>query len=99
MPSAASGTAANALSLAALAAPHEAVVGHRFSHIATDETDTAREAVLEGQAMVSFADYMLADNGHPGKTLKDMPQVLDGSSALRGKIFTADQKSLFATSG
>ncbi len=44
-------------------------------HIATDETDTAREAVLEGQAMVSFADYMLADNGHPGKTLRDMPQV------------------------
>ena len=44
-------------------------------HIATDETDTAREAVLEGQAMVSFADYMLSDNGHPGKTLRDMPQV------------------------
>ena len=35
---AASGTAANALSLAALAAPHEAVIGHEFSHIATDET-------------------------------------------------------------
>lgn len=35
---AASGTAANALSLAALAAPHEAVIGHHFSHIATDET-------------------------------------------------------------
>ncbi len=35
---AASGTAANALSLASLAAPHEAVIGHRFSHIATDET-------------------------------------------------------------
>jgi hypothetical protein len=32
-------------------------------HIATDETDTAREAVLEGQAMVSFADHMLATNG------------------------------------
>jgi hypothetical protein len=44
-------------------------------HIATDETDTAREAVLEGQAMVSFADYMLADSGHAGKTLRDMPQV------------------------
>jgi hypothetical protein len=44
-------------------------------HIATDETDTAREAVLEGQAMVSFADYMLEENGHPGKTLRDMPQV------------------------
>ena len=35
---AASGTAANALSLAALAAPHEAVAGHEHSHIATDET-------------------------------------------------------------
>jgi hypothetical protein len=45
------------------------------SHIARDESDTAREAVLEGQAMVSFADYMLADNGHPGKTIRDFPQV------------------------
>jgi hypothetical protein len=44
-------------------------------HIATDETDTAREAVLEGQAMVSFADHMIADNGAPGKTLKDFPQM------------------------
>lgn len=35
---AASGTAANALTLAAMAQPHEAVVGHRYSHIATDET-------------------------------------------------------------
>ena len=35
---AASGTAANALGLAALAAPHEAVIGHQHSHIATDET-------------------------------------------------------------
>jgi hypothetical protein len=44
-------------------------------HIATDETDTAREAVLEGQAMVSFADHLLFENGHPGKTLKDFPQL------------------------
>jgi threonine aldolase len=35
---AASGTAANALALAALAAPHEAVIAHPFSHVATDET-------------------------------------------------------------
>ncbi len=35
---AASGTAANALTLAALAAPHEAVICHEHSHIATDET-------------------------------------------------------------
>jgi hypothetical protein len=44
-------------------------------HIQTDEAGTVREAVLEGQAMVSFADKALADNGHPGKTLKDFPQV------------------------
>ena len=34
----ASGTAANALTLAALAAPHEAVICHEHAHIATDET-------------------------------------------------------------
>ena len=33
-----SGTAANALTVAALAAPHEAVICHHDSHIATDET-------------------------------------------------------------
>lgn len=43
-------------------------------HIQTDESETAREAVLEGQAMVSFADYMLKPTG---KTLKDVPQVAD----------------------
>ncbi len=35
---ASSGTAANALTLAALAAPHEAVIAHQHSHVATDET-------------------------------------------------------------
>jgi threonine aldolase len=35
---AASGTAANALTLAALAAPHEAVICHEHAHVATDET-------------------------------------------------------------
>ncbi len=35
---ASSGTAANALCLAALAAPHEAVLAHEHSHVATDET-------------------------------------------------------------
>jgi threonine aldolase len=34
----ASGTAANALALATLAAPHEAVICHRDAHVATDET-------------------------------------------------------------
>ena len=44
-------------------------------HIANDDTDTSREAVLEGQAMVSFADHMLDDSGHSGKTIKDFPQL------------------------
>jgi len=35
---AASGTAANAISLATLAQPHEAVLAHEASHVATDET-------------------------------------------------------------
>jgi len=35
---AATGTAANALSVAALGAPHEAVIAHEHSHLATDET-------------------------------------------------------------
>ncbi len=34
----ASGTAANALCLAALAAPHESALAHEHSHVATDET-------------------------------------------------------------
>jgi threonine aldolase len=35
---AASGTAANALTVATLVAPHEAVIAHEHSHLATDET-------------------------------------------------------------
>lgn len=35
---AASGTAANALTLASLAQPHEAILAHEHSHVATDET-------------------------------------------------------------
>jgi hypothetical protein len=55
-------------------------------HIATDDTDTAREAVLEGQAMVSFADYLLAENGHPGETLKDFPQMAQELEANAGDM-------------
>ncbi len=47
-------------------------VSEDIKHIQTDEDDTARDAVLEGQAMVSFADYMLRPMG---KTLKDVPEM------------------------
>ena len=49
-------------------------VGEDNKHIQTDEEDTARDAVLEGQAMVSFADYTLKAQGI-NKTLKDVPQM------------------------
>lgn len=69
-------------------------------HIRTDETDTAREAVLEGQAMVAFADYVLEQQtiaealkeGKPAPTtfptLKDVPMMAQllqsGSSDMSG---------------
>jgi hypothetical protein len=61
-------------------------------HIGVDEADTAREAVLEGQAMVSFADHMIADMGHPGKTLKDFPALSQQMEANAGD--TADSPVL-----
>lgn len=41
-------------------------------YIRYDETDTAREAVLEGQAMVAYLDWGL--NGH-GQTLRTLPMI------------------------
>jgi len=43
-------------------------------HIQTDEGDTARDAVAEGQAMVVFLDYTLRPLG---KTLADSPELAD----------------------
>ena len=43
-------------------------------HIRTDECDTARDAVTEGQAMVVFLDYELKPTG---RTLADVPEMMD----------------------
>jgi hypothetical protein len=43
-------------------------------HIQTDEGDTARDAVAEGQAMVVFLDYSLRPTG---RTLENSPDMLD----------------------
>ncbi len=43
-------------------------------HIQTDEGDTARDAVTEGQAMVVFMDYSLRPSG---KTLENSPEMMD----------------------
>jgi hypothetical protein len=42
-------------------------------HIQTDEGDTARDAVAEGQAMVVFLDYSLRPSG---RTLENSPDML-----------------------
>jgi hypothetical protein len=42
------------------------------SHIQTDEADTARDAVAEGQAMVTFLDYSIRPTG---KTLQNSPEM------------------------
>ena len=42
--------------------------------IATDEVQAARQAVIEGQAMVTLLDYSLAPTG---KTILDTPQIAD----------------------
>jgi hypothetical protein len=44
------------------------------AHIATDEADTARESVTEGQAMVTFADYSLRE-AHT--KLADHPEMVE----------------------
>ncbi len=44
------------------------------AHIATDEQDTARDAVVEGQAMAVFIDYALAP---AGKNLLTAPDLAD----------------------
>ena len=43
-------------------------------HIATDEEDTVRDAVIEGQAMAVFTDYILAPSG---KNLLNAPGLAD----------------------
>ncbi len=49
-------------------------VGQDNRHIATDEKSTVRDAVVEGQAMAVFVDYILAPSG---KSLLNAPQYAD----------------------
>ncbi len=50
-------------------------------HIQTDEAETAREAVAEGQAMVTFVDYTLKPTG---KTLLDAPELTERFKEMAG---------------
>ena len=51
-------------------------------HIRFDETGTAREAVLEGQAMAAYLDWGLEGRGQSLRTLPDIPlnQMTDATS-------------------
>ena len=62
-------------------------------HIAVDEVDTAREAVLEGQAMAVFVDYSLKPSGKSllsspdiGATLKDNSSDADSPVMSRAPL-------------
>ncbi len=50
-------------------------------HLAMDETDTAREAVLEGQAMVTYLDYGLLPTGQSLLTYPDIVRKVNDSPA------------------
>jgi hypothetical protein len=58
-------------------------------HIVVDEEDTVRDAVVEGQAMAVFVDYILAPTG---KTLLTAPQVADKMNQAMGD--TSDSPTL-----
>ncbi|MGB8478157.1 MAG: hypothetical protein WCE63_04855 [Acidobacteriaceae bacterium] len=58
-------------------------------HIATDEEDTVRDAVVEGQAMAVFVDYVLAPSG---KTILTAPQLADKMNQAMGD--TSDSPTL-----
>jgi hypothetical protein len=71
-------------------------------HIQTDEADTARDAVAEGQAMVVFMDYTLRPTGQtlatsPGimDKLKEMVSDTNGSPILARAPLLLQQSLLF----
>ena len=50
--------------------------------IEADEADTAREAVVEGQAMVTLMDYMLAPVGRSLATSPELAEAMENSMLL-----------------
>jgi hypothetical protein len=71
-------------------------------HIQTDEADTARDAVAEGQAMAVFMDYTMRSTGHtlatsPGlmDKLKEMVSDTSGSPILTRAPLLLQQSLLF----
>jgi hypothetical protein len=65
-------------------------VGEDNDHLAKDELDTARTAVLEGQAMAVFVDYSLKPSG---RSLIRNPEVLD---QLEGQMSGSEDSPVLA---
>ncbi len=84
----ASGTAANALTLATLAAPHEAVLCHRHAHVATDEAGApgffgagVGLVALPGAAGRIDPDALAAVLGRPETSYRQSPAALTLTNA------------------
>ncbi len=71
-------------------------------HVALDEASTAREAVTEGQGMVTFIDYELKDSGKTlatapdvGNRMRDLSMDTTGSPVLARAPLLLQQSLLF----
>jgi len=91
----ASGTAANSLSLAALAAPHEAVLAHEHSHVATDEAGApgffgsgVGLELLPGRSGRIDADALARALAEPDVSYRQSPAALSLTNATEyGQVY------------
>lgn len=95
----ASGTAANALSLATLAAPHEAVLAHEHAHIATDEAGApgffgagVGLALLPGPSGRIDAQALADALAEPDVSYRQSPAALSLTNATEyGQVYKEDE--------
>jgi threonine aldolase len=99
-----SGTAANAVSLAALAGPHEAVLCHEHSHIATDEAGapafySAGAGLTPLPGAAGRVDQTALEDAlaQPDVSYRQPPAVLSLTNATEfGAVYAVDQVAALA---
>jgi len=95
----ASGTAANALSLACLAQPHEAVLAHVHAHVCTDETGApgffgagVGLIPLSGESGRIDPQGLIEALAHPDVSYRQSPAALSITNATEyGTVYSAQQ--------
>lgn len=95
----ASGTAANALSLACLAQPHEAVLAHAHAHVCTDETGApgffgsgVGLIPLSGESGRIDPSGLIEALAQPDVSYRQSPAALSLTNATEyGTVYTTDQ--------